>query len=71
MERFATIPGVEAASGVLLRPLWSTVGYDNMHVLEGQRPDEAKKNPVSNFETRDAGLLRDDGHPPHRRARLH
>ena len=51
VERLRAIPGVEAASGVLLRPLWSTVGYDNMHVLEGQRPEDASRNPVSNFET--------------------
>ncbi len=51
VERFRAIPGVEAASGILLRPLWSTVGFDNMHTVEGQRPDEAEKNPVSNYES--------------------
>ena len=51
VERFRAIPGVEAASGVMLRPLWSTVGYDGVHILEGQRPEDAKKNPVSNLET--------------------
>jgi putative ABC transport system permease protein len=51
VARFRAIPGVEAASAVLLRPLWNSVGYDNMHVLEGQRPDEATKNPISNYES--------------------
>ncbi len=63
VERFKTIAGVEAASGVLLRPLWSTVGYDNMHVLEGQRPDEAAKNPVSNFESAMPGYFATMGIP--------
>ena len=49
VERLRAIPGVEAASGVLLRPLWSTVGYDNVHILEGQRVEDATKNPVSNL----------------------
>jgi putative ABC transport system permease protein len=51
VARFRAIPGVEAASAVLLRPLWNSVGYDNLHVLEGQRPDEATKNPISNYES--------------------
>ena len=63
VERFKAIAGVEAASGVLLRPLWSSVGYDNMHVLEGQRPDEAAKNPVSNFESAMPGYFATMGIP--------
>jgi putative ABC transport system permease protein len=51
LQRLKSIPGVEAASGILLRPLWSHVGFDNMHVLEGQRPDEAATNPISNYES--------------------
>jgi putative ABC transport system permease protein len=51
VERFRAIPGVETASGVLLRPLWSTVGNDNLHILEGQRTEDATKNPVSNLES--------------------
>ena len=51
VERLRAIPGVEAASAVLLRPLWSTVGNDNAYTLEGQRVEDAITNPVSNLES--------------------
>jgi putative ABC transport system permease protein len=50
VERLRAIPGVEAASGVYLRPLWSHVGNDILYVLEGQRTEDTTNNPVANHE---------------------
>ena len=50
VERLHALPGVQSASAVLLRPLWSPVGYDGLFLLEGQRPDEVTRNPVINVE---------------------
>jgi putative ABC transport system permease protein len=51
VERFRGLPGVEAASAVLLRPLWSMVGYDWHYTLEGQSKEDAEKNPLVNLES--------------------
>lgn len=51
IERIEARPGVEAASGVLIRPLEGIEGWDVDFKLEGQSPDEAEKNPDSNFES--------------------
>jgi putative ABC transport system permease protein len=50
VTRLRAIPGVEAASGVYLRPLWSHVGNDVGYVLEGQRLEDATDNPIANQE---------------------
>jgi predicted permease len=50
VERLRAIPGVQAASAVQLRPLWSTVGYDDHFLLEGQRAEDAGRNPIVNVE---------------------
>ena len=50
VERLRAIPGVQAASAVQLRPLWSTIGYDGVFMLEGQRADDVSRNPVINVE---------------------
>jgi putative ABC transport system permease protein len=50
VERLGAVPGVESASAVLLRPLWSAVGYDGHFLLEGQRADEVTRNPIINVE---------------------
>jgi putative ABC transport system permease protein len=50
VERLRAVPGVERASAVLLRPLWSAVGYDGHFLLEGQRADEVTRNPIINVE---------------------
>jgi putative ABC transport system permease protein len=49
-ERLAALPDVEASAGVLLRPLWSTVGLDWPIQADSQTVDEAKKNPLINLE---------------------
>ncbi len=50
VERLRAIPGVQAASAVQLRPLWSAVGYDGVFLLDGQRAEEVGRNPVINVE---------------------
>jgi putative ABC transport system permease protein len=49
-ERLRAIPGVQAASAVQLRPLWSAVGWDGHFLLEGQRAEDASRNPTINVE---------------------
>ncbi|HEV7820906.1 MAG TPA: ADOP family duplicated permease, partial [Burkholderiales bacterium] len=44
-------PGINAAAGVLIRPLEGTVGWDYGYAVAGQSIDEARKNAISNFET--------------------
>jgi putative ABC transport system permease protein len=50
VERVETIPGVESAAGVYLRPLWGPVGFDGAYVAEGQTDEEARRNPHVNLE---------------------
>jgi len=51
LPRLASLPGVESAATVTLRPLWGTVGMDWPFTLEGQSPKDAERNPLVNFET--------------------
>ena len=50
VERLEAQPGVEAAAGVLIRPLEGTVGWEVDYALEGQSLDEARRNTVANYE---------------------
>jgi putative ABC transport system permease protein len=50
IERLEAEPGVVAASGVLIRPLEGTVGWEMDYALEGQAADEARRNRVANYE---------------------
>jgi len=50
IERLESQSGVTSASGVLIRPLEGTVGWDWDFTLAGQTPDEARHNPDANFE---------------------
>src|SRR5262252_8017688 len=50
IERLEAIPGVVAASAVLIRPMEGHVGWDTPFALEGQSEAEARKNRVPNFE---------------------
>jgi putative ABC transport system permease protein len=50
VERLEAQPGVTAASGVLIRPLEGTVGWEIDYAREGQSLDEAQRNTVANFE---------------------
>jgi putative ABC transport system permease protein len=51
IERLESQPGVIAASGVLIRPLEGIVGWDTDFALEGQSPDDARRNPKANYES--------------------
>ena len=51
LRRLRSLPGVEAAAAVTLRPLWGTVGMDWPFTIEGQSAAEAERNPLVNFET--------------------
>ncbi|HEV8366340.1 MAG TPA: ABC transporter permease [Pyrinomonadaceae bacterium] len=50
IDRLEAQSGVDAASGVLIRPLEGTVGWDWNFTLDGQTTDEARRNPDANFE---------------------
>ena len=50
VERLEAQPGVIAASGVLIRPLEGTVGWDFDYAVEGQSLDEARTNALANYE---------------------
>lgn len=51
VERVEKQPGVVAASGVLIRPLEGTVGWDFDYAIEGQSLDDARRNALANFES--------------------
>ncbi|HEU0177797.1 MAG TPA: ABC transporter permease [Blastocatellia bacterium] len=51
IERLEALPGVVAASGVLIRPLEGLVGWDTDFAFDGQSPDDARRNPKANYET--------------------
>jgi putative ABC transport system permease protein len=50
LERLEAQPGVVAAGAILIRPLEGTIGWDVPYMIEGQTPDEAKRNIVPNYE---------------------
>ncbi|HKV10549.1 MAG TPA: ADOP family duplicated permease, partial [Thermoanaerobaculia bacterium] len=62
-QRVEALPGVERASVVLLRPLSGPIGWDYDFMVEGQAPDEQKKNPTSNQERVSPGYFRTMGIP--------
>jgi putative ABC transport system permease protein len=49
VEEASSVPGVEAAAGVLIRPLHGSEGLDYPFFIEG-REDEAPGNPFLNYE---------------------
>ena len=51
VERVEAQPGVLAASGVLIRPLEGTVGWDFDYAIEGQSLDDARQNALANYES--------------------
>lgn len=62
-QRAEALPGVERASVVLLRPLSGPIGWDYDFMVEGQAPDEQKKNPTANHERVSPGYFRTMGIP--------
>jgi putative ABC transport system permease protein len=51
VERLEAQPGVTAASGVLIRPLEGTVGWDLDYAVEGQSLADARQNAIANYES--------------------
>jgi len=50
LERLRALPGVESAGAILLRPLSGTVGWDTVYSVEGQNPEDIKRNPNANYQ---------------------
>ncbi len=50
VRRVEGTPGVDAAGGVLLRPLQGPIGWDYPFTIEGQSLDEHKRNPLLNYQ---------------------
>ena len=63
LERVKTLPGVESAAVVLMRPLSGTVGWDPPFAVEGQTPEEQTANPYSNYEAISPDYFRTMGIP--------
>jgi putative ABC transport system permease protein len=57
LPRLASLPGVERAASVLLRPLWGVAGMDWPVTIEGQSPTDARVNPLTNLEAVSAGYF--------------
>ena len=57
LPRLATLPGVQRAASVLLRPLWGVVGMDWPVTIEGQPPADAAQNPLTNLEAVSPGYF--------------
>jgi putative ABC transport system permease protein len=57
LPQLATLPGVERAASVLLRPLWGVAGMDWSVQIEGQSPTDAGQNPLVNLEAVSAGYF--------------
>lgn len=50
LARLETLPGVQSAGAVLMRPLSGTVGWDYPFTIEGQSPEAQAANPYSNYQ---------------------
>lgn len=63
LERVRTLPGVDGAALVLLRPLSGPIGWDYDFTVEGQTPDQQATNPTSNHERVSPGYFATMGIP--------
>jgi putative ABC transport system permease protein len=63
VERLQTVPGVDGAAVVLLRPLAATIGWEYHFTVEGQTGAEQIRNPVSNHERVSPGYFATLGIP--------
>lgn len=61
LERVRSLPGVESAGAILLRPLSGTVGWDTTYVVEGQSPEQLKSNPNGNYQATSPDYFRTMG----------
>lgn len=57
-EELASLPGVEAAGAVLIRPLEGPNGWDVPFTVEGQSADEQETNTPANFQVVGSGYFR-------------
>jgi len=57
LPRISTLPGVQRAASVLLRPLWGVAGMDWSVTIEGQSPTDAAQNPLTNLEAVSPGYF--------------
>ena len=57
LPRISTLPGVERAASVLLRPLWGVAGMDWSVTIDGQSPTDAAQNPLTNLEAVSPGYF--------------
>ena len=63
LERLEAQPGVVAAGAILIRPLEGPIGWDMPYAVEGQSLDEARRNPVPNYEVITPNYFRAMGIP--------
>ncbi|HEX2223901.1 MAG TPA: ABC transporter permease [Thermoanaerobaculia bacterium] len=63
VEEVDSLPGVEQAAVVLLRPLSQPIGWDYDFTIEGQTPEEQAANPISNHERSSPGYFQTLGIP--------
>ena len=61
VERTEALPGVEAAAGVLVRPLEGPQGFDYPFTIEGRTPDEQATYPFLNYEAVTRGYFESTG----------
>jgi predicted permease len=57
LPRISTLPGVQRAASVLLRPLWGIAGMDWPVTIEGQSPTDVAQNPLTNLEAISPGYF--------------
>ena len=57
LPKLSTLPGVQRAASVLLRPLWGVAGMDWPVTIEGQSPTDAAQNPLTNLEAVSPGYF--------------
>ena len=50
LTRMRSLPGVQSAGAVLIRPLSGTVGWDTVYAVEGQPASRPNANPNGNYE---------------------
>jgi len=58
VEKLKSQPGVVAAGVILIRPLEGPIGWDMPYITEGQSAEDARKNPVPNYEVVTPGYFR-------------
>lgn len=61
LNRVRSLPGVESAGAVLLRPLSGAVGWDTTYSVEGQLADRPNTNPNGNYEAISPGYFQTMG----------